>query len=147
MSSPLCWNLYKDNKLQRAIKYRWTNWLQYIIPSKRCTLLRIWGDSVMMVPYSRIKRLTANPMPATCSWNILGGKPFLSGSANQALVLMFLMLIVWSWTFIFHNMVPSVKVFSTTWLVVTRSLRVNYRSKEWVTQTCIHCQSLLNSGI
>ena len=50
MSSFLCWNLYRINKMQWSIKYHWSNWPQYIIPSKKQTPLGLWGDGVAMVP-------------------------------------------------------------------------------------------------
>jgi hypothetical protein len=46
--------------------------------------------------WSRNHRLPIKPMPAKCSLNTLGGKPFVSGSASISFVLICLRLIVWS---------------------------------------------------
>jgi hypothetical protein len=43
---------------------------------------------------SKNHRLSLKPMPATCSLNTLGGKPFVNGSASICLVLMYSRLMV-----------------------------------------------------
>jgi hypothetical protein len=57
-------------------------------------LFRLKQNPTIWPLLSRNHRLSRKPMPAKCSLNTLGGKPFVSGSANIFFVLKYSRLIV-----------------------------------------------------
>ena len=53
--------------------------------------------------YPGVIRLSLKPMPAKCSLNTLGGKPFVSGSASISLYILETYGLILN--FIFHNII------------------------------------------
>ena len=85
-------------------------------------------------------------MPAIWSLNVLGDRPFFSGSTNIPLVLMYLMLIVWSWTISFTMWyLVSMGLAAPLDLLWTDHCKITIAVKsKWLRQ---NCQSLLKPGI